>query len=103
MQISKVLIPKVDIENNRNLHSTYNLLQFDDKNQNQNQTTIIIDDNYGPLQLLKYQADSRNDDSYPISINDVHNNDKKILSLLDEEQWSTYSFKVLERKLDIHQ
>ena len=52
-QISKLSIPKVVIENNSNFQSLFNLLQYDGKNQNQ--TTIMINDNYEPLQLLKYQ------------------------------------------------
>jgi DNA-binding HxlR family transcriptional regulator len=43
------------------------------------------------------------DDGCHISIRDLRNNDKNILSLLNEEMGSTYSFKALERKLDIHQ
>ncbi len=42
----------------------------------------MINDNYQTsLQRLQYQL-GPDDDSYPISINDLHNNDKKILSLL---------------------
>ena len=34
-----------------------------------------------------------------ISIDDLRNNDKKILVLLSEEVWSTYSFKTLKENL----
>jgi len=44
-----------------------------------------------------------NNEKLTTSINDVRNNDKKILSLLRKELLSTYSFKAIERKLDIHQ
>ena len=58
-----------------------------------------------PLQPLKYQYTDldNNDEEVSIPIDDLHNNDKKILVLLSEEVWSTYSFKALERKLGIHQ
>ena len=101
MQTSKLMIPMIIEKSNRNFRSLFNLIQHDD--QNENQTTIMINDNYQTsLQRLQYQL-GPDDDSYPISINDLRNNDKKILSLLSEEVWSTYSFKAIERKLDIHQ
>jgi len=111
MQISKLLISKDVIENssiNRsrsNFQNIYNLRDFDDKNQNQNQITPAFwtNGNYEPLQLLNYKVDLLNDDSHPISINDLRDNDRKILSLLKDEIVSTYSFKALERKLNIHQ
>jgi DNA-binding MarR family transcriptional regulator len=109
MQISKLLISKDGIEDNNNSNSNfqniYNLLNFDDKNQNQNQITdtFLTNGNYEPLQLLNYKVDLLNDDSHPISINDLRDNDRKILSLLKDEIVSTYSFKALERKLNIHQ
>jgi DNA-binding HxlR family transcriptional regulator len=106
MQISKLLISKDAIENNNiNFQNIYNLLDFDDNYQNQNQTTstVTTNGNYEPLQLLNYKVDLLNDDSHPISINDLRDNDRKILSLLNDEIASTYSFKALERKLNIHQ
>ena len=65
----------------------------------------IEEDKYQqPLQPLKYQyTDLDNNKESSIPIDDLHNNDKKILVLLSEEVWSTYSFKALERKLGIHQ
>ena len=42
-------------------------------------------------------------DDYILSIKDLHRIDRKILWLLTEQQWSTYSFKALERKLSVHQ
>ncbi|HEY0579447.1 MAG TPA: MarR family transcriptional regulator, partial [Candidatus Nitrosocosmicus sp.] len=108
MQILNLLIPKSVNDFNGNFQSIFNLIHPNNKNQNQNLTTttttnVIANDNYEPLQILNYQADLSNNDTFPIPINDVRNNDKKILSLLDEEILSTYSFKALERKLDIHQ
>lgn len=101
MQTSKLMIPMIIEKSNRNFRSLFNLIQHD--YQNENQTTIMINDNYQTsLQRLQYQL-GPDDDSYPISINDLHNNDKKILSLLNEEICSTYSFKAIQRKLNIHQ
>ncbi|HSA75756.1 MAG TPA: hypothetical protein VLE21_06165, partial [Candidatus Nitrosocosmicus sp.] len=42
-------------------------------------------------------------DDYILSIKDLHRIDRKILWLLTEQPWSTYSFKALERKLIVHQ
>jgi DNA-binding HxlR family transcriptional regulator len=108
MQILNLLIPKSVNDFNGNFQSIFNLIHSNDKNQDKNLTTttttnVIANDNYEPLQILNYQADLSNNDTFPISIKDVRNNDKKILSLLDEEILSTYSFKALERRLDIHQ
>jgi DNA-binding HxlR family transcriptional regulator len=106
MQISKLLIPKFVIENNCNIQSVFDLLQHCDK-KNHDQTAVMANDNYVSVQQLNYHIGCDNDDdgvdSYPLSTNDLRNNDKKILSILNEEMWSTYSFKALERKLDIHQ
>jgi DNA-binding HxlR family transcriptional regulator len=69
----------------------------------------MLNDDYGSLKLLRYQvghgnnSDDDHDDGCHISVRDLRNNDKNILSLLNEEMGSTYSFKALERKLDIHQ
>jgi DNA-binding transcriptional ArsR family regulator len=100
IQTSNLTMPGVIIKSNMDFHSLSYLMQYYGKNQNQ--ITIRANDNYGPLQLLQYQL-GPDEDSYPLSINDLHNNDKKILSLLDEEICSTYSFKAIQRKLDIHQ
>lgn len=78
------------------------ILKVDHKVQDQT-TKSKTYDNYFSL-YSKHKTDYRVDnDKLTISINDVRNNDKKILSLLLKEMWSTYSFKALERKLDIHQ
>ncbi|HXS59815.1 MAG TPA: hypothetical protein VN703_03275 [Candidatus Sulfopaludibacter sp.] len=100
IQTSNLTMPRVIIKSNMDFHSLSYLKQYCSRNQNQ--ITIRANDSYGPLQLLQYQL-GPDEDSYPLSINDLHNNDKKILSLLDEEICSTYSFKAIQRKLDIHQ
>src|SRR6478609_5577152 len=92
------------------LHEIFDLLQVNDKlnrtptftfNFNANN---IEEDNHKPLQPLKYQHnDSNNNEESSVLFDDLRNNDKKILLLLSEEEWSTYSFKALERKLGIHQ
>jgi DNA-binding HxlR family transcriptional regulator len=110
MQIPKLLIPRFVIENNCNIQGVFDLLQHYDKTNNQDEFTDITNDGYGPVHRLNYQmgyggdgGDGGDGDAYPLSSNDLRNNDRKILSLLNEEMWSTYSFKALERKLDIHQ
>jgi predicted transcriptional regulator len=78
------------------------LLHIDHKIQDQT-TNSKIYDNYFTVysnQNTDYPVDN---DKLTIAINDVRNNDKKILLLLRKEMWSTYSFKALERKLEIHQ
>lgn len=107
MQTSKLLIPKFVIENNCNIQSVFDLLQHYDENI-QDQTAVMTNDNHVSVQQLNYHIgcdgySDGDDDRYPLSTDDLRNNDKKILSLLNEEMWSTYSFKALERKLDIHQ
>src|SRR6476620_4808060 len=101
MQISKLLISKDAIENNNysNFQNIYNLLNFEDQDQDQDHITdtFLTNGNYEPLQILNYKVDLLNDDSHPLSINDLRDNDRKILSLLKDEIVSTYSFKALER------
>jgi len=113
MQLSKLLTPKLDIRiNNSNGPGIFGfgLPQFEGENQDQTHVTANID--YMSLQPLRYNAGHGNnadddydgyDDGCHISVRDLRNNDKNILSLLNEEMGSTYSFKALERKLDIHQ
>src|SRR5215207_4179686 len=105
MQIPKLLIPRFVIENNCNIQGVFDLLQHYDKTNNQDEFTNITNDGYGSVHRLNYHMGYGGDDgdAYPLSANDLRNNDRKILLLLNEEMWSTYSFKALERKLDIHQ
>jgi DNA-binding HxlR family transcriptional regulator len=101
------LIPRFVIENNCNIQGVFDLQQHYDKTNNQDEFTSITNDGYGPVHRLSYHMGYGGDDgdggTYPLSASDLRNNDRKILSLLNEEMWSTYSFKALERKLDIHQ
>ena len=77
-------------------------LQLDHKIQDQT-TNSKIYDNYFSLNSKQNTDFHVDNDKLTTDINDVRNNDKKILLLLRKEMWSTYSFKALERKLDIHQ
>ena len=107
MQLSKSLRSKVVLYNISNGPKIFDL--HHNKDQNQDQITVIINDNYVPLYLrddhikINNNDCDWNDDACHISIKDLRKNDKKILSLLNEEMDSTYSFKALERKLNIHQ
>ena len=101
MQITKLLSPQHGSNNYGNIQN-YVRLQVDHKVQDQT-TNLKICYNYFSLNS-KQKTDSQVDnEKFTNSINDVRNNDKKILSLLRKEMWSTYSFKALERKLEIHQ
>jgi len=113
IQSLELLLPNLIFEEKKKVskfQNIFDLLLINDKaSQNQISTFAfninnIEEDTYQPLQPLKYQfTDSDNTNESSISIDDLRNNDKKILVLLGEEVWSTYSFKALERKLDIHQ
>ena len=96
------MLPQCETNNCSNIQDSMELLQIDHKIQDQT-TNSKINDHYFSLyskQNTDYPVDN---DKLTIAINDVRNNDKKILLLLRKEMWSTYSFKALERKLDIHQ
>jgi DNA-binding HxlR family transcriptional regulator len=109
MQSSKLWIPKVvlNLKNSEDGRSGISsFLQHEGKNQDQ--IPVFTNDNRESSQLLKYCADHGNNDNdgdgaSHISVNDLRNNDKNVVSLLNEEMGATYSFKALERKLDIHQ
>jgi len=113
IQSLELLLPNLIFEEKKKVskfQNIFDLLLINDKaSQNQISTFAfninnIEEDTYQPLQPLKYQfTNSDNTNESSISIDDLRNNDKKILVLLGEEVWSTYSFKALERKLDIHQ
>jgi len=113
IQSLELVLPNLIFEEKKKvtkLHEIFDLLQVNDKlnrtptftfNFNANN---IEEDNHKPLQPLKYQHnDSNNNEESSVLFDDLRNNDKKILLLLSEEEWSTYSFKALERKLGIHQ
>lgn len=118
--ISSCTFEKENIKFYYNNQNIFNLIEPDDKKIYRNNcitnaavtntatTSIDFDttnNNYKPLQPLKYHRieSSEEEDYLPISIKDLRNNDKKILAILSEEAWSTYSFKALGRKLGIHQ
>lgn len=115
MQLSKLLAPKLDTRSNNinsNCRSIFGFGLPQIGGENQDQTSVMANIDYISLQPLGYNADhgynadngyDDYDDGCHISIRDLRNNDKSILSLLNEELGSTYSFKALERKLDIHQ
>jgi DNA-binding transcriptional ArsR family regulator len=112
IQTSQLLVPKlifdkknINFQDNQNI---FNLIQFND-NQNHKPFPSPVDfgiPNYNdkPPQPIRYQhIETTESDELSISIKDLRNNDKKILTLLSEEIWSSYSFKAIERKLEIHQ
>ena len=113
IQSLELLLPNLIFEEKKkvnNFQNIFDLLLINDKASHNQISSFafninnIEEDTYQPLQPLKYQfTDSDNTNESSISIDDLRNNDKKILVLLGEEVWSTYSFKALERKLDIHQ
>jgi len=113
IQSLELLLPNLIFEEKKkvnNFQNIFDLLLINDKASHNQISSFafninnIEEDTYQPLQPLKYQfTNSDNTNESSISIDDLRNNDKKILVLLSEEVWSTYSFKALERKLDIHQ
>ena len=101
MQLTKLLLPQVNSYDYGNtldheeLHSSYKI-----QNQTTNLRIFYNDFSLNSNHITDPHIDN---EKHTISINDIRNNDKKILSLLQKEMLSTYSFKALERKLDIHQ
>ncbi|WP_148687659.1 hypothetical protein [Candidatus Nitrosocosmicus hydrocola] len=104
MQFSTLLVPEdfVTIEDTTPMIS--NVISF--RNETSRKTNrklprITIDDSQRPNSRLN--KDYYTSDEYVLSIKDLHRIDRKILWLLTEQPWSTYSFKALERKLSVHQ
>ena len=101
MQLTKLLLPQVNsydygnTQNYEELHSSYKI-----QNQTTNLRIFYNDFSLNSNHITDPHIDN---EKLTISTNDVRNNDKKILSLLRKEMLSTYSFKAIERKLDIHQ
>lgn len=85
-----------------NLQYIFNLQQ-QFNNKDQLAYTNIINRNCKPLLIFENNLDQGYDIGFAINIDNISNNDKNILSLLREDLESVYSFKALERKLDIHQ
>ena len=102
MQLTKLLLPQYRSEEYGNTQNYEELLHSGYEIQNQTTNLRIF---YNDFSLNSNQKTDPhiNNEKLTISINDVRNNDKKILSLLRKEMLSTYSFKAIERKLDIHQ
>ncbi len=113
MQLSELLTPKVIIRRNSDNSQSIIGLSMPGFGYNiQDHVRIMVDGDCVPLQPLWYNTGHGNnaadgdgdyDDGYHIATRELRNNDKNIISLLNEEMGSTYSFKALERKLDIHQ
>jgi len=100
MQILNLYSPK-DVFKGDNLQCIFNLQQFNNKDQLA--YTNIINRNCKPLRIFENNLDQGYDNGFAINIDDISNNDKKILFLLREDLDSVYTFKALERQLDIHQ
>jgi DNA-binding HxlR family transcriptional regulator len=103
LQISKLLLPQYESESD-NWGNIQNYAEHHIGHKIQDQTTNLKIC-YKSFSLNSKQKTDPHIDNEKLNtaINDVRNNDKKILSVLRKEMWSTYSFKALERKLDIHQ
>ena len=100
--MTKLLLPLPESSNRDNFQNYVELLHADHKIPNQT-TNLKIHYNYFSLNSKQKTDPHIDDEKFTIDINDVRNNDKKILSLLRKEMSSTYSFKALQRKLNIHQ
>lgn len=105
MQISNMIIPEyldfsLGYNNNRNLHlmpakyETLNEINLTNENQNSG-----IHRNRFP----KLGKVFLSEDDYLLSLKDLSEVDQRILFLLNEQLGSTFTFKALERKLNIHQ
>jgi len=96
------LLPQYESNNYGNIQNYGEPLHFDHRIQEETTNSKIFYNYFSLYSKLNtdYHVDN---EELTISFNDVRNNDKKILTLLRKEMWSTYSFKALERKLDIHQ
>lgn len=104
MQSLTLLVPKHFVTIEDTIPMISNVFSIRDAipgKTNRIQSTITSDDSQNSnSRLIK---DSNSQDDYILSIKDLHSLDRKILWLLTEQPWSTYSFKALERKLNVHQ
>jgi len=102
LEMTKLLLPQYESKDYGNIQNYVELLHAGNNFQNKTTKLKIY---YNDFSLnSKQKTDPHvNNEKITLSINDIRNNDKKILSLLQKEMLSTYSFKALERKLDIHQ
>jgi DNA-binding HxlR family transcriptional regulator len=96
---------------NESITSNVNYAPTDDEFNDKEDVIISADDKSKQMLIQKEgnkdsNSNNNNHDesSLSININDfLHNNDAKILSLLNQETGSNYSFKGLTRKLNLHQ
>ena len=102
LEMTKLLLPQYESKDYGNIQNYVELLHAGNNFQNKTTKLKIY---YNDFSLnSKQKTDPHvNNEELTTSINDIRNNDKKILSLLQKEMLATYSFKALERKLDIHQ
>lgn len=104
MQLSTLLVPLHFVTNDDTIPMISDVVSFCNETSgktNRILSKIAIDNSKRPNPQLN--KDCYTEDDYVLSIKDLHRIDKKILWLLTEQPWSTYSFKALERKLSIHQ
>jgi DNA-binding transcriptional ArsR family regulator len=95
---------------NESIPSNVNYAPTDDEFNDKEDVIISADDKSKQMLIQKEgNKDSNSNNNYDesslsININDfLHNNDAKVLSLLNQETGSNYSFKGLTRKLNLHQ
>jgi DNA-binding HxlR family transcriptional regulator len=95
---------------NESITSNVNYASTDDEFNDKEDVIISADDKSKQMLIQKEgnkDSNSNNnhdESSLSININDfLHNNDAKVLSLLNQETGSNYSFKGLTRKLNLHQ
>ena len=102
LEMTKLLLPQYESKDYGNIQNYVELLHAGNNFQNKT-TKLKIYYNDFSLNSKRKTDPHVNNEELTTSINDIRNNDKKILSLLQKEMLATYSFKALERKLDIHQ
>jgi len=75
------------------------LEQHTENSSSQKEEVVAASSSGGTKQQVLVQSENE----MGFSVQDLHGNDTKILSLLNEEEGSNYSFKGIMRKLHIHQ
>lgn len=105
MQISSIILPEYhdfDLECNNN----WNLHLMPAKYETLREINLITEgpNNGVPINHFpKLSKESLSEDDYLLSFKDLSELDRRILFLLNEQLGSTFTFKALERKLNIHQ
>jgi DNA-binding Lrp family transcriptional regulator len=90
----------LEYNNNRNLHlmpTAYETIKEINLTTEGPKSSVFV--NHFP----KLSKASISEDDYLLSLKDLSELDQRILFLLNEQLWSTFTFKALERKLNIHQ